>query len=81
MEEEAGHWGRDAAVVSAVAGDAVNHESGRADLYGPGYGQPCCHGDWWSQLWTQEAQGGLHRGEQQVQVWRVRHTNTDSHTL
>ncbi len=73
-----GRCGQDGAVVSVVAGQPVKHEVGRADLPGSGCGLPRCHGDWRSQLWTQEAQGGFPRGEQQVQVWRVRHTDIHS---
>lgn len=66
----------DAAVVSVVAGKPVKHEGGRADLPGSGCCEPRRHGDRRSQQWTQEAQGGLPRGEQQVQVRRVRHRFT-----
>lgn len=74
--------GRDAVGVSGVSAvQPVKHEGGCADLPGgPGRRQPRCHGDRRPQLWTQEAQGGLPRGEQQVQVWRVRRTDGHTHS-
>lgn len=66
-------------MVSIVAGNPVNYEGGRADLLGPGHRQLRCCGDRWSTLWTQEAQGGLPRRKQQVQVWKVSRTHARSH--
>lgn len=68
-----GCW--DAGAVSVVAGKPVKHEGGRADLHGRGRGQPRRDGDRRPQLRTQEEQGGFPRGEQQVQVWRVSHSD------
>lgn len=68
-------------MVSTVAGKPVNHEGGRADLLGPGHCQPRCYGDRRSKLWTQEAQGGLPRRKQQVQVWKVSCTDAHSHVM
>lgn len=65
--------GRSGWAVSALAGKPVKNEGGRTHL--PGSSQLCRHGDWWPQFKPQETQGGLPRGEQQVQVWRVRHTH------
>lgn len=66
--------GRDVRAVSAMAGKPVKNEGGRTHLPGSGSSQLCRHGDWWPQFKPQEAQGCLPRGEQQVQVWRVRQT-------
>lgn len=66
--------GRDVRAVSALAGKPVKNEGGRTHLPGSGSSQLCRHGDWWPQFKPQETQGCLPRGEQQVQVWRVRQT-------
>lgn len=69
--------GRDDAVVSVVAGKPVRDEGERADLPRSGCSEPRRDGDGRSKLRTPEEQGGFPRGEQQVQVWRVRNqTNT-----
>lgn len=73
VRTEGGGGGGDAGVVSPVAGHLVKHEAGVVDLFGPDGGQPGWDSEQWTQLWTQEAQGGLPRREQQVQVRRVRH--------
>lgn len=67
-----GHGDRDGGVASHETGQLVKDEAGSGDLPGSGRDQPRRHGDQQSQLWTQEAQGGVPGGEQQVQVWRVR---------
>lgn len=58
--------------MSVVVWKTLKDEAGSCDLPGAGNDLRGCHGNRWTQLWSEEAEGSLPGGEQQVQVRRVR---------